>query len=96
MTSPARREIADAFRGALLTLEAGRKAFICHALEMRRTPGAEAAKSIILQRLYPFDTYGEWLKKNSPEDYEKRYRYPASRIAPRLFWLSALIKEFSE
>ena len=96
MTSPTRREIADAFRGARFTLEAGQKNFICHALELRHTPGAEAAKSIILQRLYPFDTYGEWLKENFPEDYEKRYRYPASRTAPRLFWLSALIKEFSE
>lgn len=95
MTSPARREIADAFRGAHMTLEAGQKNFICHALELRHTAGAAAAKKIILERLSPFDTYGEWLKENFPEAYEQRYRY-SLRIAPRLFWLSALIKEFSE
>lgn len=96
MTSPARREIADAFRGAYMTLEAGQKYFICHALDLRHTPGAAAAKKIILERLSPYDAYGEWLKDNFPEDYAKRYRYADSRIAPRLFWLSALIKEFSE
>ena len=95
MTSPTRKEIADAFRGARFTLEAGQKNFICHALELRHTAGAAAAKSIILQRLYPFDTYGEWLKENFPEAYAQRYRY-SPRTAPRLFWLSALIKEFSE
>lgn len=96
MTSPTRKEIADAFRGAYMTLAAGQKNFICHALEMRHTPGAEAARQIILERLSPFYTYGEWLGENFPEDYEKRYRYAGPRITPRLFWLSALIKEFSE
>ena len=96
MTSPTRKEIADAFRGARMTLEAGQKHFICHALEMCRTAGAAAAKEIILERLSPYDTYGNWLHDNFPADYAQRYRYADSRIAPRLFWLSALIKEFSE
>ena len=92
--NPSRKEIAQAFRHAARDLESGRHKFICHALGAQHTDAAQAARDIIMKRLAPRDTYGTWLEATHPED-AARY-FNDSQIPSRLYWLSALIKEFSK
>lgn len=93
--NPTRMEIADAFRRAKATVESKDECFICHALLDQRTDAAHVARRIIMERLRPQDTYGAWLEDYDPEVMKA---YCASKTAfkeARLYWLDALIKEFS-
>lgn len=95
MTAPTRKEIAQAFRHAKRTLEMQDDGYICHALSAQHTDAAQIAREIIMERLHPYATYGEWLEQHDPEVMKA---YCASKTAfkeARLQWLDALIKEFS-
>lgn len=96
MTSPARKEIADAFRHARKTLEMQDEGFICHALNAQHTDAAQIAREIVMGRLHPSDTYGNWLGAHDPEVMKIYFTSKTAFKEARLFWLSALIKEFSE
>lgn len=95
MTSPTRKEIAQAFRRAKTILRPQAESFICHTLSAQCTGAAQVAREIIRERLHPYATYGEWLEQHDPEVMKA---YCASKTAfkeARLQWLDALIKEFS-
>lgn len=93
--NPTRKEIADAFRRAKATLELQDVRFICYALNGQYTDAAQMAREIVMERLHPQDSYGAWLEAHDPEVMKA---YCASKTAfkeARLYWLDALIKEFS-
>ena len=93
--NPTRKEIAQAFRLARKTVESQDEGFICHALIAQHTDAAQDAREIVAARLYPHYTYSEWLEAHDPEVMKA---YCASKTAfkeARLYWLDALIEEFS-
>lgn len=93
--NPTRKEIAEAFRRAKATLKLQNVCFICYALSSQHTDAAQRAREIVMKRLHPQDTYGNWLETHDPE---MSKAYHASKTAfkeARLDWLDALIKEFS-
>lgn len=91
-----RAAIYRAFKLARVSLEKREFPFICHALKAQDSKAAEAAQEIVMRRLDGTYSYGYWLHREHPEIHRTRYR--TSETAPieaRLFWLDALIEEFS-